>query len=483
MRGQTRVVVVGAGIGGSSAAIGLATQGTDVTVVERGRPGRQDAGGRDRRPTHRCWADGPHLARGVRGDVRLCRRLARRPCHFATGGNSCAPCMGRRSAARFVCRSRAVSRDHRRFCRGGRGETLSRILRTRSVAMRHSKGSFIRSAEPTPLSLTLGSGLRGLGDLWRISPFTTLWGALGTYFHDPRLRQLFGRYATYCGSSPFAAPATLMLVAHVEQSGVWLVEGGMHRLATALADLAAERGARFRYGSEVAQVLVDGQGVAGVSLTAANGSRRKLSSSTPMSAQFPVGGSEQPLPASFRRARSQRGRCLPSPGRFSKRTASPSPATTCSSPTTMPPRVNAIFRGRQLPQNPTVYVCVQDRAASEGPAPRGPERLFCLVNAPPIGDSRAFSQEEIKRCEERAFGQLKRCGLSLALDRRQMVVTTPTDFARLYPATGGHWQASPQSARLLHQAASADAHSGPLSRGRQHAPRPGRADGGTVGGD
>jgi 1-hydroxycarotenoid 3,4-desaturase len=47
--------------------------------------------------------------------------------------------------------------------------------------------------------------------------------------HDPRLQQLFGRYATYCGGSPWLAPATLMLVAHVEQQGVWSVTAACTR--------------------------------------------------------------------------------------------------------------------------------------------------------------------------------------------------------------------------------------------------------------
>ncbi len=79
---------------------------------------------------------------------------------------------------------------------------------------------------------------------------------------DPRLRQLFARYSTYCGASPFSAPATLMLVAHVEQRGVWLVEGGMVRIATALESLAKRLGVVFRYRAEAAEVLVsERQGV------------------------------------------------------------------------------------------------------------------------------------------------------------------------------------------------------------------------------
>jgi 1-hydroxycarotenoid 3,4-desaturase len=66
-----------------------------------------------------------------------------------------------------------------------------------------------------------------MGVLFGLGPFRDLWRGLARHFHDPRLQQLFGRYATYCGSSPFEAPATLMLVAQVEMDGVWAVEGGM----------------------------------------------------------------------------------------------------------------------------------------------------------------------------------------------------------------------------------------------------------------
>ena len=49
-----------------------------------------------------------------------------------------------------------------------------------------------------------------------------------------------------------------MLIAHVEQSGVWLVEGGMHRIARAIEGLAEAKGATFRYGAEVAAILTEG---------------------------------------------------------------------------------------------------------------------------------------------------------------------------------------------------------------------------------
>ncbi len=99
------------------------------------------------------------------------------------------------------------------------------------------RDSFLTAQQEGPLGLARKVGLGRADDLLALRPFETLWQALGGHFRDQRLRQLFGRYATYCGSSPFAAPATLMLVAHVEQEGVWIVEGGMQRLAEALADI------------------------------------------------------------------------------------------------------------------------------------------------------------------------------------------------------------------------------------------------------
>src|SRR5262249_36913324 len=125
---------------------------------------------------------------------------------------------------------------------------------------------FLRAARATPTGLALNAGLSGLADLWRIQPFVSLWRALGGYFHDPRLRQLFARYATYCGSSPFLAPATLMLVAHVEREGVWQISGSISRLALALAERATALGARFRYQAEVAEVVVRDGRACGVRL-------------------------------------------------------------------------------------------------------------------------------------------------------------------------------------------------------------------------
>jgi 1-hydroxycarotenoid 3,4-desaturase len=91
-----------------------------------------------------------------------------------------------------------------------------------------------------------------------------------------------------------------------------------------------------------------------------------------------------------------------------------------------------IFGQSRLPDAPTVYVCAQDRSQNAAPAC---ERLFLLMNAPATGDRKHFSAEEATQCQTRVFRLLERCGLTIR--PRATQVTTPTDFHRLFPGTGG----------------------------------------------
>ncbi len=317
----------------------------------------------------------------------------------------------------------AEAAGYRSFC--ARAERVYRTL----------EGPFMRSPRPTVFSLAAGSGLSAM---WGISPFATLWKALGDHFRDPRLRQLFGRYATYSGSSPFDAPATLMLIAHVEQQGVWLVEGGMVRLAQALANLAVRQGATLRVDADVAEIAVAGGRAAGVVLASGE---RIASDAVVCNADCAalaagafgpdVGGA---VPTAKRDGRS-----------LSAITWALS-ASTEGFPLTRhnvffsrdyTAEFDTLFRRGQLPAEPTVYVCAQDRGQPGAQPDGAAERLLVLVNAPPNGDRHAFNTMEIEQCATRTFGLLQRCGLTVHRRTEAMTATTPTDFERLFPATGG----------------------------------------------
>ncbi|MCU0837579.1 MAG: FAD-dependent oxidoreductase, partial [Rhodospirillales bacterium] len=249
--------MIGAGVGGLVAALELACQGLEVTVVERaatpgGKLREAHIGGQriDAGPTvfTMRWVFEEIFAAA---NASLADLLSLRPAEvlarhawderqrldlFAD--------VSRSADAIGAFAGPAESRRFLAFCTHARRvyETLER--------------PFIRAVRPSVAGLVRGVGIANLNELWQIRPFTTLWRALSQHFEDARLRQLFGRYATYCGSSPFQAPATLMLIAHVECDGVWLVDGGMHRIAEALAQLGARRGVAFRYGTEAAQIRV-----------------------------------------------------------------------------------------------------------------------------------------------------------------------------------------------------------------------------------
>jgi 1-hydroxycarotenoid 3,4-desaturase len=273
--------------------------------------------------------------------------------------------------------------------------------------------------------------------MFRIQPFKSLWSVLGEHFTDPRLRQLFGRYATYVGSSPLAAPATLMLVAHVEQDGVWLLRGGMHALARALASVGESLGVTFRYDAEAARIETSGSAVTGVTLA----------------------GGEQ-LPADrvvFNGDASALGRGLLGDGaqRATRPVAAPrrslSAVTWCVAgrPEGFPLDFHNVFFGRDYPaefhaifgervitETPTVYLCAQDRGPWPAEGETG-ERLLLLVNAPADGDRSGISDAQLARLEDRVTGLLARCGLSLELGGADCRVTRPQDFETLFPASGG----------------------------------------------
>ncbi len=317
----------------------------------------------------------------------------------------------------------AEAAGYRTFC--ARARTVFRTL----------QAPFMAAPLPTVLSLSAAVGPK---KLLAVSPFSTLWRALGEHFKDPRLHQLFGRYATYSGSSPFHAPATLMLIAHAEQCGVWLVEGGMVRLAEAMAELAAQQGVLLRCDAPVAEITVRNGRVAGVRMAEGdridadavvfNGDFAALSAGllgqAVSSAAPGVTPSDRSLSAvTWALSAATNGFVL---GRHNVFFSSDYAA-----------EFDDLFRKRRLPGEPSVYVCAADRSEPGAPPDGGPERLLVLANAPATGDRQKFSAPEIEQYANRAFGLLQRCGLRVDRQAEATVVTTPADFARSFPGTGG----------------------------------------------
>ncbi len=433
---RERVVIVGAGIGGLAAAIDLTARGLDVTVVEAAeRPGGKlreatvDGRAIDVGPTvftMKPVFDSLFAAAGERLEDHLTLTPASVLARHAWPDGAWFDLHADPERATDAVGDLSGAAEARRF-----RAFLARAKRIHDVLAR----PFLHAQKPSLAELTLGIGLHRPADQWTIMPYRSLWAELGRYFHDPRLRQLFGRYATYCGSSPFRSPATLMLVAHVEQSGVWLVEGGMGRIPEALARVADKLGARLRYGASVARVLVERGRASGVEL--ATGER--------ISADFVVVNADPAAlaagllghdiaPAVARRAPRERSLSAVTHA-FAAEVDAPLLRHTVLFSPDYPAEFQALHAGR-LPERPTVYLCAQDRPAYDAPASTGLERVLAIVNAPADGDRRPYTEEEIAECRTRTFDSLARCGVRLR-PTGTVSTETPADFARRFPGTGG----------------------------------------------
>lgn len=291
----------------------------------------------------------------------------------------------------------------------------------------------------TPLPLLWRIGLHRFDAFATMRPHQSMWKALGGFFPDPRLQQLFGRYATYCGSSPFDAPATLMLIAHVEAKGVWLIEGGINALANALRDLAKAKGVRFKMGTAAAQILTDTRGVSGVRLV--NGEQFAADS---------VICNADPSALAVGKFGRQAQRAV-KPLKREKRSfsalvwfahAKASGFDLQHHNVFFSPDYEREFReimGGLPPSDPSVYICAQDRSAraNADPLPAGTrERIQIIVNAPANGDIHTYSPEEREQCDQAMRATLARSGLELEHPMPHELAT-PQEWEGLFPATGG----------------------------------------------
>ncbi|WP_306120408.1 MULTISPECIES: 1-hydroxycarotenoid 3,4-desaturase CrtD [unclassified Roseitalea] len=441
---RQRIVVIGAGMGGLAASIRLAGHGYDVLVIEA----QESPGGKARHVA----VDDAHIDAGptvftmkwvfdrllaekglaLEDEVELGQAgtLAR---HAWPDGSMLDLHADIDASVEAIAEfsDRANAEGYRRFCSHSRAifETL--------------KEPFIAGQRPSMAGFIARLGPLSIRRHLMLKPFTMLWPALGRYFTDPRLRQLFARYATYVGSSPFMTPATLMLIAHVEQDGVWTVRGGMHALAQGLVRLGARCGVRHRFGARVERIVTHGSRVTGVvledgeaveaSAIVFNGDVSALAGGLLGKAATAAGA--KPVPPDKRSISAIAVAGLMAPPDF------PLAHHTVFFGSDYRDEFAAIFERRTVTAEPTTYICAQDRASdgtlSEAARKAGRERFLMLINAPADGDLKDYTAGEIDRCMDKAMTVLRRGGLTLDRAAMRVHTTAPDGFARLFPGSGG----------------------------------------------
>jgi phytoene desaturase len=426
-------IVVGAGIGGLSAAITLAAAGRRVLVLEA----HSRAGGK----ADVCELDGVEVDTGpsVLTLPEVFQQL------IASAGLDPQRELGLRRlspAFRYVYAD-GVSLDlhHRpddtlKSVSSALGADAAREL---SQFMRYAEGIWSAAAPvfvfgPAPsVGGMLRGGLGTLGAVLRIDPLSNMRDAIARRVRSPHLRMLLERYATYNGSDMRRAPATLNCISHVELAlGGFGVEGGIAALVRALERAARALGVVFRFGTRVQQVCMRGAQVCGVRVDDGTFEApvvvmnadvahvlRDLVPARPILTN-PALGIEPSMSGYNAIYRVRRRPRVPHTVLFPRDYAA---------------EFADIFDRDTPPREPSVYVCAQEAChGRSGWAAH--EALYVMANAPaePHGGARpAAIWTELRAA---VHARLLQAGL-VEPDAELLWERTPTDLARRFPRSRG----------------------------------------------
>jgi phytoene desaturase len=267
VEGRTdRVVVVGAGLSGLSAALHLAGRGRSVTVVERGahpggRVGRADIAGYrlDTGPTVLTMPDIINDAFAAVGET-MTDRLELQPVHpayhamFADG-----------STLQVHTDATAMCSEIERFAGRQEADAYLRLRAWLTKLYETEFDGFIGANFDSPLSLLTPQ----LGRLVALGAFRRWEKVVRRFLNDERLLRVFTFQALYAGVPPQSALAVYAVIAYMDTiAGVYFPRGGMRALPDAMAAAAVDAGVEFIYGSTVSELEWSGSRVTAV-LTAA----------------------------------------------------------------------------------------------------------------------------------------------------------------------------------------------------------------------
>jgi phytoene desaturase len=422
---NSSIIILGAGIGGLSAAIHLAARGRKVTILEQ----NPAVGGKmsEIRAEGFRFDTGPSVItmRGVFED--LFRAAGRRLEDYLT--------------------LLPVEPLTRYFWPDGTSLDLSRDLTktaTQIAALepRDLEGYLDFLAEAARLHRITGpvftygpppslESLKHvtLKDALSVDVVRTLQQSIERRIRHPHLRQLLGRFATYVGASPYLAPATLGVIAHVELTeGVWYPQGGIYAIARAYEKLARELGVEIRLNTKVREICLHGKQVSSVLLE--NG--EILPASTLIS-NLDVTTTHN-LMQSERAARRL--------DTLKKRDASCSGMILLLGVEGAFPELahhniffssdyrrefEQIFSERVLPDDPTLYLCITSKTDADH-APAGCENWFVMANAPAL--DQASSAVDKAAVTEMLLNRLAGLGLDVRNKIRYQKLLTPLDIQK-----------------------------------------------------
>jgi phytoene desaturase len=442
------IVVVGGGLGGLSAAIHLAAAGQKVTVLEQ----EPQVGGKtsELRQNGYRWDTGPTVItlRHVLEDLfqaagrRMDDYLTLIPMDPLT--RYCYPdgtvldirASLAQTVANIEALPKAVASRDGLLVTGTKAEgTLSNGSSAGYLRFLAYAAQMYRITAPIVLYRdppTLRSILRlPLVDMLRVDVWRTMDRAIDAHVRSPYLRQLFRRYATYLGASPYQARAFLNVISHVElTAGLSYPLGGTVAIARAYRRLAEDLGVEIRTKTRVIQIEVAGGRAVGVALE--GGARLPADAVVAGVDATTVYHDLLPESTASRRLR-----------RWTERAFSCSGFVLYLGIEGEHPQLahhnlfftgdyraefDAIFRRGVPYHDPTIYVAITSKSDPEH-APPGCENWYVMTNVPPTGPGWDWG-ERAASYRDRVLARLADLGLDVRDAIRAEQMWTPIEIAR-----------------------------------------------------
>jgi phytoene desaturase len=374
-----KIAVIGSGIGGLATSIRLAVKGHEVTVFEK----NNSAGGKIselrlgdfRFDTGPSLFTLPHLVEEL---FELCGENPKSHLPYQRLENNCRYFFTDGTVFNFYHDKEKLKQEISSKTTENVDHLLDRLSRSKEV-YEISAPVFLFSSFRKLSNFLTSPYQKMLFKVHKLNVAKTMHRSNLDDFSDVRMVQLFDRYATYNGSNPYRAPATLNMIAHLENNiGAFFPKNGMFAITKSLYQLAKKQGVLFRFNTLVNEIVVENNRAVGLK----TGDQLELfdtivsDSDTKYLANNML---KHPLRKRLNRAEPSTSALIFYWG-ISREFAELDVHNILFSGD-YEKEFNKLFNDHTLIDDPTVYIFISSKI-SKSDAPEGSENWFVMINAP-----------------------------------------------------------------------------------------------------